>query len=56
MEEVGTAVDPGLARVVRRAIEKRPDDRYQTPADLLRDLERIGRYNSLEADWSDWVG
>ena len=42
--------------LVMRMIEKRPEDRYQTPADLLRDLERIGRYNSLEADWSDWVG
>jgi len=39
-----------------RLIERRPEDRYQTPADLLRDLERIGRYNSLEADWSDWAG
>ena len=38
--------------LVMRMIEKRPEDRYQTPADLLRDLERIGRYNSLEADWS----
>jgi serine/threonine protein kinase len=42
--------------LVMQMIAKRPEDRYQTPADLLRDLDRIGRYNSLEADWSEWVG
>jgi serine/threonine-protein kinase len=50
------SVDDMFQDLVMRMIEKRPDDRYQTPADLLRDLERIGRYNSLEADWSDWAG
>jgi serine/threonine protein kinase len=42
--------------LVMQMIAKRPEDRYQTPSDLLRDLDRIGRYNSLEADWSEWVG
>lgn len=50
------SVDEMFQDLVMRMIEKRPEDRYQTPADLLRDLERIGRYNSLEADRSDWVG
>jgi len=50
------SVDEMFQDLGMRMIEKRPEDRYQTPGDLLRDLERIGRYNSLEADWSDWAG
>jgi hypothetical protein len=42
--------------VVMKMLSKNPDDRHQTPMELLRDLERIGKYNNLEADWSDWVG
>ena len=56
VKEYQLSVDDMFQDLVMRMIEKRPEDRYQTPADLLRDLERIGRYNSLEADWSDWVG
>lgn len=41
---------------VLKMIAKRPDDRFQTPDALLRELERIGTYNNLEADWSEWVG
>ena len=42
--------------VVMRALAKNPSDRHQTPAELLRDLDRIGKYNNLDADWSEWVG
>ena len=42
--------------LVLQMIAKRPEDRFQTPAALLRDLERIGRYNNLEADWAEWSG
>ena len=42
--------------LVMQMIAKRPEDRYQTPTDLLRDLDRIGHNNSLEADRSEWVG
>ncbi|MBC8872545.1 MAG: protein kinase [Planctomycetes bacterium] len=42
--------------VVMRALEKDPRDRHQTPAELLRDLDRVGKFNSLDADWSEWVG
>jgi len=31
-------------RLVLRMLAKRPDDRHQTPGELLRDLERVGRY------------
>ncbi len=38
-----------FADVVMRLLEKRPQDRYQTPMNLLKDLERIGTFNSLSA-------
>ena len=31
-------------------LAKRPEDRFETPADLLKELERIGTFNNLEAD------
>jgi serine/threonine-protein kinase len=33
------AVDLGLSRVLRRMLEKKPGDRYQTPEELIKDLE-----------------
>ena len=41
---------------VNRMLQKNPVDRYQTPTELLQDLERIGRFNNLEADWTGWSG
>lgn len=35
---------------VLKMIAKQPQQRQQTPADLLRDLDRVGRYNNLNAD------
>jgi serine/threonine protein kinase len=40
--------------VVLKMIAKRAAERFQTPAEMLRELQRIGRYNNLEADWSGW--
>lgn len=34
---------------VLKMMAKRPDDRYQTASDLVRDLERIGKYQGLSA-------
>jgi serine/threonine-protein kinase len=33
--------------VVLRMLAKRPEDRFQTPTDLLKDLERVGRYQGM---------
>jgi len=37
-------------RVVMRMLAKDPRDRHQTPAELLRDLVQIGKFNNLDAD------
>jgi eukaryotic-like serine/threonine-protein kinase len=34
-------VSPGLAAVLRRMMEKKPENRYQTPDELLKDLDRL---------------
>ena len=36
--------------LVMRLLEKRPEDRYQTPSALIKDLNRIGQFNALSAD------
>ena len=54
-KEFQLSVNELFQDAVLKLIAKQPDDRYQTPADLLRELQRIGKYNNLEADWSQWV-
>lgn len=36
--------------VVLKLIAKRPEDRFQEPAQLLREIERIGKYSQVDAD------
>ncbi len=28
-------------------LDKRPEDRHQTPAELIKDLERVGKYQGV---------
>jgi serine/threonine protein kinase len=50
-KEYQLAINDLFQDAVLKMIDKRPEDRYQTPMDLLNDLDRIGRYNNLHADW-----
>ena len=50
------SIDEKFQDAVDRMLAKKPADRYQTPTELLRDLERIGRFNNLQADWTGWSG
>jgi serine/threonine protein kinase/class 3 adenylate cyclase len=43
MRVVEPSVDPALERVVRRALEKSPSDRYQTCRELQKDLKAVGK-------------
>jgi serine/threonine protein kinase len=43
------AVNDLFGDLVMRLLEKRPEDRYETPGALLKDLDRIGNYNGLTA-------
>ncbi|HUG90241.1 MAG TPA: FHA domain-containing serine/threonine-protein kinase [Planctomycetaceae bacterium] len=47
-KEFQLSINDTFEGVVRRLLEKRPDDRYQTPAELLTDLDRIGRFQAIE--------
>jgi serine/threonine protein kinase len=39
---------PGLFEAtVMKMLAKRPEDRYQTSGELVRELERIGKYNGV---------
>jgi len=38
------AVNDMFAGVVMRMLEKRPEDRYHSPTELLTDLERVGKF------------
>lgn len=55
-KEYQLSVDELFQDVVMKMISKSPDDRYASPDELLRELNRIGKFNSLEADWTGWAG
>jgi serine/threonine-protein kinase len=50
------SVNEMFQNVVLQMLAKDPEDRFATPDLLLRDLARIGKFNSLEADFDAWVG
>jgi len=44
-------ISPGLETVILRALQKDPNRRYQTAADLGNDLIRIARGKKVKSDW-----
>ena len=44
------AINELFQDIVMTMIAKNPNDRYQTPTELLKELIRIGKYNNLEAN------
>jgi serine/threonine protein kinase len=43
------AIPPMFEGIVLRMLNKRPEDRFETPSDLLRDLERVGKFHGVSA-------
>ena len=44
------SVNDKFQDIVMQLLAKRPDDRFATPRDLLKDLDRVGTFNNLDAD------
>ena len=55
-KESQLSIDELFQDIVMRMLEKDPNDRHHSPSHLLQDLQRIGKFNNLEADWSGWTG
>jgi serine/threonine protein kinase len=55
-KEFQRSVNDQFQEVVLKMLAKRPDDRYLTPGALLRDLDRVGRFAKVEADYEEWGG
>ena len=53
-KEFQLSVDELFQDTVMKMLSKRPEDRYSSPDELLRELHRIGTFNNLETDWSGW--
>lgn len=47
VRDFNPAVPLVVANLLRKLMAKKPDDRYHTPRDLLRDLEEIGNPNAM---------
>ncbi len=54
-KEIQLSVDERFQDAVLRMLAKTPDDRFQWPSQMLRDLETIGKFHNLDADHSNWV-
>lgn len=50
------SIDDMFRDVVMQMLAKRPENRYERPSQLLTALERIGKFNNLDADWNVWQG
>jgi len=53
LENVRRDLPPGLCRVVHRMLSKDPNNRYQNPAELLRDLRRLHAEHLADDEWPE---
>ena len=49
-KEFQLSIHDGFQDVVMELLEKRPEDRYQTPHDVMRDLERVAKFSGQKID------
>lgn len=49
-KEFQLSIEDRFQDIVMRLLAKRPEDRYQDPKAMLKDLDRIGTFNNLDAD------
>ena len=49
-KEFQLSIEDRFQDAVLQLLEKRPEDRYQTPDALMRDLEKIAKYNNIPLD------
>jgi predicted Ser/Thr protein kinase len=54
--DLDVTVHPGLSAIVTKALAKAPDDRYQTGADLVRDLEHYKLAGAVRSGSTAAVG
>ncbi|OGD17267.1 MAG: hypothetical protein A2V76_06575 [Candidatus Aminicenantes bacterium RBG_16_63_14] len=54
--EINQNLPPGYESVIRRALAKQPDDRYQTGRDLVRDLENPENLSAASRDYELRMG
>ncbi len=58
LEDLRPDLPPGLCKIVHKLLSKKPDDRYDSAASMLRDLRALGLEadsswpTDLEKDWS----
>lgn len=42
------SINDMFSGVVMRMLEKNPNERYQSPTQLLKDLERVGKFAGIQ--------
>jgi len=52
LENLRPDLPPGLCRIVHRMLAKAPEDRYQTPRELLRELRQV-QLEHLDEEWPE---
>jgi eukaryotic-like serine/threonine-protein kinase len=56
LADVGTPIPVGIERIVRRALEKSPDERFQSAKDLAFALDAVGGTSTVSAIRPERVG